>query len=173
VSLCHSFAAFSRAYQWKVEASGVIEVIDHEPTASAQPPWKLGWAGVSFNLNGAVVFDAEPCATTRVAKDRNMFGKFPSWKRTPTPFRSVLSWKLPGSVYIPPDGISLAQYGSGVPTNGLADSLQRTVPAEAKVRSVTIDGWDNTNGQTRTASEPTARSGDRWQMATLATNRGS
>jgi hypothetical protein len=61
-------ATFARSFQGKIEASGVIEVIDKQPAPRAEPSARDGMVGVPLDLDGATVFNAQAHTATRVAE---------------------------------------------------------------------------------------------------------
>jgi hypothetical protein len=61
-------AAFARTLQRKIEAGGVIEVIDKELAAGAKPSARYGMVEVTLDLDGATVFNPQAHAATRMAE---------------------------------------------------------------------------------------------------------
>jgi hypothetical protein len=75
-------ATFARTLQRKIEASGVIEVIDKQPTSSTKPPAGDGMIGVAFDPDRATVFDVQAHATARVAETTKRSASFHHGKGT-------------------------------------------------------------------------------------------
>jgi hypothetical protein len=86
-------AAFPNTLQRIIEASGVIEVIDKQSATGTKPPAGDRMVWVSFDLNRAVVFDAQAHTTARVAETAIRPASF-RHGRMPPPFPESFVQKL-------------------------------------------------------------------------------